>query len=716
MSDPAPRDDTSPNENAALVDHSTPADQARYRGLLAQVQHHSRLYHQSDAPEISDDAYDALLREVRALEEAHSDWTDAANPSPQVGDAPLAGFATVGHPSAMTSLDNVFSDDELDGWREKLARSLNAPLDGDFTYTCELKIDGLSINLYYKDGELQWAATRGNGVTGEIVTAQLLTIPGIPRHLPGVTGELEVRGEVYLSRADFEALNEQAEELGTALLKNPRNGAAGALRQKDPEVTRARRLKAIFYALGKRGGVPAMTQWEVLEWLRAQGFPVSPYSRQADTVAEATAYHADLLAQRPELPFDVDGTVIKLDDLHLQGEAGFTSRAPRWAIAYKFPVQEAQTVLEQIEINVGRTGKLAPLAHLQPRLLEGSTVSRATLHNEDFIAALGLHLGDTVVVRKAGGVIPEIVRVLTELRPEGAASFQFPTHCPSCGTPAVRGEGEANTYCPNRDCPAQIYEQIRYFVSRGALDIRGIGEKLTAQLIAAGYVHGAGDLYALSAEQLSGLERGGDKKASNILAQLQESRRKPLWRVINALGMAGVGERNAQALARTFGSLDALMAALPEQIKAVPGLGKTLAESVVSGLKDPRTVTLLSQLRAAGLDPQEVQAQRGELLAGLNFVITGTLSRPRDEIKTRIETQGGRVTGSVTGKTSYLVAGEEAGSKLTRAGELGVTVLDEAGLEALIAEKQAVAAGAGAESGSVPSDLSDTVSADIGTL
>ncbi len=716
MSDPAHRDETAQNGDTAPQSGAAPADQAHYRKLLSQVQRHSRLYHQSDAPEIPDDAYDALLREVRALEEAHPDWTDAANPSPQVGDAPLAGFAAVNHPSAMTSLDNVFSDEELGGWREKLARSLNAPLDGDFRYTCELKIDGLSINLYYRDGELQWAATRGNGVAGEIVTAQLLTIPGIPRRLPGLKGELEVRGEVYLSRADFEALNEQAEELGTALLKNPRNGAAGALRQKDPEVTRARRLKAILYALGKRDGVPAKTQWEVLEWLNGQGFPVSPYSRQVGSIAEATAYHADLLAQRPELPFDVDGTVIKLDDLHLQGEAGFTSRAPRWAIAYKFPVQEAQTVLEQIEINVGRTGKLAPLAHLQPRLLEGSTVSRATLHNEDFIAALGLHLGDTVVVRKAGGVIPEIVRVLTELRPVGAQPFVFPTICPSCGTPAVREEGTANTYCPNRDCPAQIYEQIRYFVSRGALDIRGIGEKLTAQLIEAGYVHGAGDLYALSAEQLSGLERGGDKTASNILAQLQESRTKPLWRVINALGMAGVGERNAQALARTFGSLDALVAALPEQVGAVPGLGKTLAESVVSGLKDPHTVTLLSQLRAAGLDPQEVQAQRGELLAGLNFVITGTLSRPRDEIKSQIETQGGRVTGSVTGKTSYLVAGEEAGSKLTRADELGVTVLDEAGLEALIAEKRALVAGADTGSGISPTDLSDTVSADIGTL
>jgi DNA ligase (NAD+) len=670
--------------------------QADYQELLAQVQRHSRLYHQSDAPELSDDAYDALLRQVRTLEDAHPEWLDATNPSPQVGDAPLAGFATVQHPTPMTSLDNVFSDEELAGWREKLARSLNEALTQDFTYACELKIDGLSINLYYRDGELKWAATRGNGVTGEIVTAQLLTIPGIPTTLKGedgtlLSGEVEVRGEVYLSRADFEALNAQAEELGTPLLKNPRNGAAGALRQKDPEVTRARRLKAILYALGKRDGVPARTQWEVLEWLKRQGFPVSEYSRQAGSIEEATQYHADLLAQRPELPFDVDGTVIKLGDLHLQQEAGFTSRAPRWAIAYKFPVQEAQTILEQIVVNVGRTGKLAPLAHLEPRLIEGSTVSRATLHNEDFIAGLGLHVGDTVVVRKAGGVIPEIVRVLTELRPEGAEPFVFPGVCPSCGTPVVREEGTANTYCPNRDCPAQIYEQVRYFVSRGALDIRGIGEKLTAQLIEAGYVRGAGDLYTLTAEQLSGLERGGDRKAANILAQLQESRAKPLWRVVNALGMAGVGERNAQALARTFGSLDALMAAAPEQIEAVPGLGATLAESVVRGLRDPRTVTLLAQLKAAGLDPQQGQETRGDLLSGLNFVITGTLSRPREEIKAQIEGQGGRVTGSVTGKTSYLVAGQEAGSKLTRAEELGVNVLDEAGLDTLIGERRTLA-------------------------
>ena len=390
---------------------------------------------------------------------------------------------------------------------------------------------------------------------------------------------------------------------------------------------------------------------------------------------------------RGELPFDVDGTVIKLDDLNLQAESGFTSRAPKWAIAYKFPVEEAQTVLESISINVGRTGKLAPLAHLSPRLIEGSTVSKATLHNEDFIRDLDLHLGDTVVVRKAGGVIPEIVRVLPELRPEGAAPFVFPDHCPVCDFPAVREEGDANRYCTNPACPAKLYEGLRYFVSRGALDIRGIGEKLTRQLLEAGLVKDAADFYQLTAEQLSGLERGGDKKAANILAQLAESKTKPLWRLVNALGMSGVGDRNAKALARAFGSLSALEAATPEQIEAVPGLGGVLARSVSAELGSERLQGLIAKLRAAGLGQQVSEAERRTAqLAGLNFVLTGSLSRPRDVLKAALEARGARVTGSVTGKTSYLVAGEDAGSKLARAQELGLPVLDEAGLSALLSE------------------------------
>ncbi len=663
---------------------------ARYDTLVAELARHNRLYHEEDAPEISDDAYDALMRELRGIEAQHPDWIAAVSASQQVGSRPSGAFVQVRHPTPMTSLDNVFTDEELAGFQERLARALNAPLDRSFAYTCELKIDGLSVNLYYLDGELQWAATRGDGVTGEIVTQNVLTIPGIPTKLEGLTGELEVRGEVYLSRQEFARYNAEAEELGLPLLKNPRNGAAGALRQKDPKVTATRRLQALFYSMGKRDGVPVRGQWELLTWLRERGFPVSKHSRRADGIEAAAQYHHDMIAARAELPLDADGTVVKLDDLHLQAEAGFTSRAPRWAIAYKFPVEEVQTVLTEISINVGRTGKIAPLAHLEPRLIEGSTVSKATLHNEDFIRNFDLHIGDTVVVRKAGGVIPEIVRVLTDLRPADAQPFVFPTHCPSCGHEVVRAEGDANTYCVNPACPAQAFERLRYFVSRDALDVRGLGEKLIEQLLAEGLVKDAADLYGLTAEQLAALERSGDKKAQNILAQLEESKTKPLWRLINALGMPHVGERGAQTLARHFGNLDALLAATPDAIAGVPGMGETLAESITGSLADPTMQDLIARLRASGLNPVEVQEARGAQLAGLNFVLTGSLSRPRDDVKALLERHGARVTGSVTKKTSYLVAGEEAGSKLDKAQELKVAVLDEAALDALLAEKGVV--------------------------
>ncbi|CAM3325928.1 NAD-dependent DNA ligase LigA [Deinococcus saxicola] len=677
------------------------AEFADYLELSAEIASHNRAYHEQDAPTIADSEYDALVRRLRALEAGNPEWAERAaqevgsetSPAQAVGGAPSTAFQPVNHPTPMTSLDNVFDDAELGEWREKLARSLNLPPEHDeFVLTGELKIDGLSVNLYYKDGQLQWAATRGNGRTGEIVTAQVATVPGIPTLLEGLTGELlngevEVRGEVYMGRADFAAYNAQAEELGTPLLKNPRNGAAGALRQKDPEVTRTRNLKAIFYALGKRDGVPVTTQGEVLAWLSAQGFSVSTYSEQLTGIAAAADYHARMTAARQDFEFDADGTVFKLDSLRLQDEAGFTSRAPRWAIAYKFPVEEVETVLESITVNVGRTGKLTPLAHLSPRLIEGSTVSKATLHNQDFVRDLDLHTGDTVVVRKSGGVIPQIMRVLTDKRPADAQPFVFPTACPECGEPVVRAEEDANTYCVNLACPAQTFRLVEYFVSRGAMDIAGVGGKLIAQLLTSGLIHDAADLYALSAETLAGLERGGEKKAQNVLAELEASKTRPLWRLVNALGLDHVGERNAQALANAFGTLDALMAATPEEIEAVPGLGKVIGASVAVALKEEGYVTLLNKLKAAGVNPQEEEIRRGEQLRGLNFVITGSLGRPRDAIKAELEAAGGRVTGSVTGKTSYLIAGEDAGSKLTRAQELEVAVLNEAGLAALLAEK-----------------------------
>ncbi|SMB92951.1 NAD-dependent DNA ligase LigA [Deinococcus hopiensis] len=662
--------------------------QADHQALRAEVERHNRAYYEQDAPEIPDDEYDRLARRLREIEAAHPEWVGEQSPVQGVGGAPSSAFVQVQHPTPMTSLDNVFSDEELADWQEKLSRSLNlGPAYDGFTYTGELKIDGLSVNLYYVDGRLQWAATRGNGQVGEMVTEQVFTIPGLPRELPGLKGELEVRGEVYLSRADFAAFNARAEELGTPLLKNPRNGAAGALRQKDPEVTRTRNLKVIFYALGKRDGVPVKTQGDVLAWLAEHGFPTSRYSEKLTGLAAAQEYHRRMTEQRSAFEFDADGTVLKLDLLALQAEAGFTSRAPRWATADKFPVEEVETVLESVTVNVGRTGKLAPLAHLSPRLIEGSTVSKATLHNEDHIRGMDLRVGDTVVVRKSGGVIPQIMRVVLDKRPADAVPFDFPTHCPECGHEAVRAEGDANTYCPNPACPAQQFERLRYFVSRGAMDARGIGEKLIEQLIATGRVRDAADLYGLDAGQLADLERSGDKKAANVLAQLEASKTRPLWRLINALGMNHVGERGAQALAAAFGTLDALLAATPEQIGAVPGMGGTIARGVTAALADPAMRDLLRRLREAGLNPVEEAAPRGDALAGLNFVLTGALSRPRETIKAELEAAGARVTGSVTKKTSYLVAGEEAGSKLERAQELKIPVVDEVGLSALLAER-----------------------------
>ncbi|MDL2344992.1 NAD-dependent DNA ligase LigA [Deinococcus sp. MIMF12] len=693
MTDAAPGTPPSAPPTPRLGTRPAGATQADYLALRSEVERHARAYHELDNPELPDDVYDRLVRELRELEEAHPEWVGESTPTQTVGGTPSAAFRPVDHPTPMTSLDNVFDDGELREWQEKLARALGLPPEYDgFTYTGELKIDGLSVNLYYVGGVLQWAATRGNGRVGELVTEQVLTVPGIPRELPGLTGELEVRGEVYLSRADFAAYNARAEELGLPLLKNPRNGAAGALRQKDPEVTRSRRLKAVFYSLGKRDaltlkGSPVRTQAELLAWLAAQGFATSRHTETVTGIAAAADYHRRMTQDRSGFEFDADGTVLKLDSLATQEEAGFTSRAPRWAIAYKFPVEEVETTLEDIVINVGRTGKLAPLAHLAPRLIEGSTVSRATLHNEDYIRDLDLRIGDTVVVRKSGGVIPQILRVVVDKRPEGAQPYVFPTHCPECGHEAVRAEGDANTYCPNPACPAQQYERLRHFVSRGAMDVRGLGEKLVEQLLGAGLVRDAADFYHLTAEGLAALERSGEKKAANVLGQLEASKTRPLWRLIHALGIPHVGERGAQALARAFGTLDALLAATPESIEAVPGMGGVLAGSVTAALADETMQDLLRRLRGAGVAPVEESAPRGDALAGLTFVLTGSLSRPREAIKAELEAAGARVSGSVTGKTSYLVAGEDAGSKLARAQELGVAVLDEAGLAALLEER-----------------------------
>lgn len=661
----------------------------RYQFLSRELAEHNRCYYLQDAPTVTDAEYDALMRELRLLEDGHPEWVTSESPTQMVGadigQTALKGatFAPIRHLNQMLSLDNAFEDADLQKFEERAARVLGVAAQS-FEYTVELKIDGLSINILYLDGKLEWAATRGNGFVGEDVTANVLTIAGIPRVLEGVGGKVEVRGEVYLSKEEFARLNAEAEETGGTLFANPRNAAAGTLRQKDPTMSAARKLETIFYAVGDPLSLGLKSQTELLEWLRGHGFPVEVHSERVTGWAAASDYHHRMVEGRGGFPFDTDGTVLKVDRFDLQRELGLTSRAPRYAIAYKFPVEEVQTRLLTIDTQVGRTGKINPLARLEPIRVEGSVVSNATLHNEDFIRALDLRMGDTVVIRKAGGIIPEIVRVVLEKRPEGTQPYTFPTECPVCGTPLERSEGEAAHFCPNPECPAKNYQKLIHFVSRGAMDIAGLGEKIVNQLVEAALVKDVSDFYTLTLDQILTLERMGEKNANKILKQLEDSKTRPLGRLIFALGLPYVGSRNADLLERHFPDLYALMAANFEQLENIPGLGERIAQAVVSFFTEEKNRALVGRLERSGLDLKSEVAAKGDKLAGLSFVITGSLSRGRDEMKKLLEGEGARVTGSVTGKTDYLLAGEDAGSKLEKAISLGVKVIGEAELEGLL--------------------------------
>jgi len=661
----------------------------RYQTLTRELTEHNRRYYLEDAPTVTDAEYDALMRELRALEDRYPQWVTETSPTQIVGtdiaQAALEGatFAPIRHLTQMLSLDNAFDDADLQKFEERAARVLGLT-SRSFEYTVELKIDGLSINILYDEGKLEWAATRGNGFVGEDVTANVLTVKGVPRVLEGVRGSVEVRGEIYLSREEFARLNAEAEETGGTVFANPRNAAAGTLRQKDPAMSAARRLEAVFYALGDPLALGLKSQTELLEWLRGHGFPVEAHSERVTGWAAAAEYHHRMVAARASFPFDADGTVLKVDSFDLQRELGLTSRAPRYAVAYKFPVEEVQTRLLAIDTQVGRTGKINPLARLEPIKVEGSTVSNATLHNQDFIKALDLRIGDTVVVRKAGGVIPEIVRSVLEKRPLKAKPYSFPTECPVCHTSLERAEGESAHFCPNPDCPAKNYQKLLHFVSRGAMDVAGLGEKIVNALVEAGLVRDVSDFYTLTLEQLLTLERMGEKNATKILNQLEDSKTRPLGRLIFALGLPYVGSRNADLLERHFPDLHALMTAGFEQLENISGLGERIARAVVDYFTQEKNRALIGRLQGSGLNLKSAVAVKGDKLSGLSFVITGSLSKGRDEVKKLLEGQGARVTGSVTGKTDYLLAGAEAGSKLEKAQALGVKVIGEEELEGLL--------------------------------
>ena len=684
---------------------SVPArTQERADALRELLHHHAHRYYVLDEPEIPDAEYDRLFRELQELEEKHPELLTPDSPTQRVGGKALDGFAKVRHKVAMLSI-RTETDIEASGARNFDARVRKelglAEADPPVEYVAELKFDGLAINLRYEDGVLVQAATRGDGEIGEDVTQNIRTIGQVPLRLPkDAPPVLEVRGEAYMRRDDFERLNEfQREKIakgakGEKTFVNPRNAAAGAVRQLDPAIARQRPLSFFAYGWGEvtaeeEGGPAFATHFEALLTLRSWGFPVSARTQLATGPEELVAYHQAVGKERDSLPFDIDGVVYKVNSLALQKQLGFVSREPRWAVAHKYPAQEQLTTVQGIEVQVGRTGKLTPVAKLAPVFVGGVTVTNATLHNEDEVLRKDVRIGDTVIVRRAGDVIPEVVSVLPEKRPAGAPVFKMPAQCPVCGSDAVREEGEANHRCTGGlFCGAQRKQAILHYAQRRAVDIEGLGEKLVDQLVEANVIKTLPDLYRMGLTSLASLDRMADKSAQNVLAALEQSKRTTLPRFLYGLGVRHVGEATAKDLARHFGKLDAIMDASVEQLLEVPDVGPIVAESIHTFFQQPHNREVVEQLRACGVtwEEGEAAARAPKPLAGKTIVLTGTLpTLSRDEAKDMLEAAGAKVAGSVSKKTDYVVAGAEAGSKLDKARELGVTVLDEDGLRALLA-------------------------------
>jgi DNA ligase (NAD+) len=654
---------------------------AEVEQLRDQLRHHEYQYYVLDQPEISDAEYDALMRRLKALEDAHPELMTADSPTHRVGGKPREGFVKVAHSSPMLSLDNALNEGELRDFDRRVRELLGKESP---RYVAELKLDGLSMAAQYNGGRFSQAVTRGDGVVGEDVTENARTIRSLPlRSKDGLT-DFEVRGETVMNRRAFEHLNAERDERGLSRFANPRNAAAGSLRVLEPQITASRRLEFYAYYL-QTGGKPACDlHWEALNLLEKMGFKVNPKRKYCETVEELLAFCAEYEAKRDDLPYEIDGVVIKVDSIAQQQRLGFTAKAPRWAIAYKYAARQALTTVEEISIQVGRTGAVTPVAHLAPVEVSGVTVSRATLHNEDEIARLELEIGDTVVIERSGDVIPKVVRVHT--KGSYRKPFRMPSKCPVCGGKIVREEGEAASRCINTNCPARLKESILHFASRGVMNIDGMGDVLVDQLVDRGMVKSVADIYDLTVPKLLELERMGEKSAGNVIRNIEKSRRHPLPRLLTGLGIRFVGERTAVFLAEAFGSLNKIEEASVEELQRAEEVGPKVAESIRLFFREPQNRELVQRLRDAGLtfDYQMKKKNAGPLY-GLTFVLTGTLpSLSRDDAKALIETAGGKVSGSVSRKTSYVIAGEEAGSKLDKARELGVKVLDEAALLEMI--------------------------------
>jgi DNA ligase (NAD+) len=669
---------------------SSPAE--RIAQLRAEIRRHEERYYVHDDPEITDAEFDALMRELVDLEAQHPELIDPDSPSQRVGGRPAEGFAEVAHLAPMLSLENAYSEDELREFHARLCRLLGQPEDQPVPYVAELKIDGLSIALTYEQGRLVRGVTRGDGVRGEDVTSNVHVIRSVPLRLRGETpAQMEIRGEVYLPLKAFARMNEERERAGEPPFANPRNAAAGAVRMLDPAAVRKRGLYAFVYQVVLPAAEPpiAASHAEMLRRLADWGGPVEPHWQRCEGLDEVVAFTRAWQTKRRERPFDTDGVVIKLDDLALRERLGTTSKFPRWAIAFKFPAEQATTRLRNIDVNVGRTGAITPFAVLEPVLLSGTTVGKATLHNEQEIERRDIRPGDLVLIEKGGDIIPKVVRpVLTEGEPR-PPRWTMPAACPSCGSALVKAEDEAVWRCENVSCPARLRRGLLHFASRRAMNIEGLGESLVDQVVAAGLVRDYADLYGLTADQLAALERMGKKSAANLVGEIAKSRTLPLWHLLYGIGIRHVGERGAQALAAAFGSVDALRRATVEALETVPDVGAIVARSVRAFLDEPRNVDLLERLGAAGVRMEdEARAERSIAdlpLAGQTFVVTGTLEQlTREDAVAAIERLGGKVSGSVSRKTSALVVGKDAGSKLEKARTLGVRELDEAAFLALI--------------------------------
>ena len=695
------------SQSAEARDGETITIEERLRTLRERIQEADYAYYELDNPVISDIEYDDLMRELKRLEEAHPELITPESPTQHVSGEAAAGFNKVRHATPMLSLANVRSPDELRAWFQRAQNQLPS---ASFAFVCEPKIDGLSMNLTYERGRLVLGATRGNGEIGEDVTANVRTIADIPRQLrqrdaandshdgaiadAPMPDRVEVRGEVYMLEADFEALNErladeaQAASATPRLFANARNAAAGSLRQKDWRVTASRPLSFLAYSIGRIEGAPEpRTQWELLGWLRSWGFDVSERARRVATLEEAQAYCHTTETERFTIPFVIDGAVIKIDERWQQEELGVVARDPRWAIAYKFAPVEAQTKLRDIVVTVGRTGALTPNARFDPIRIGGVTVARAQLFNEDEVRRKDLRIGDTIVVQRHGDVIPGVVKSLPELRDGTEQPWEFPKVCPVCGTPVVRNEGEKVTYCPNLHCPGRILEGLQFFVGREAMDIRGLGEEIVARLVDAGLVHDPADLYHLTQDDLLKLPGFQTKSATNLLNAIEASKARPFPRVLFALGIRYVGQKAAEILAEGFQTIDAIFAASVQDINALPGIGPTIAESVAAWAQDERSRELVARLRAAGLqfsmpEPDgSAESRDGLPFSGETFLLTGSLERlTRGQAEQAIQALGGKIAANVSKSLNHLITGTAPGSKLAKAEKLGVPVHDEAWL------------------------------------